>query len=62
MDNHVKIGVQNKKKNYKSLQAHVERVNRNGEKKEEKAFHVKGESSNKEKTGQFSGRGKGRAG
>lgn len=45
-----------------SLQAHEERLNRNGEKKEEKAFHVKGESSNKEKTGQFSGRGKGRAG
>ncbi|XP_006588014.1 uncharacterized protein [Glycine max] len=45
-----------------SLQAHEERLNRNGEKKEEKAFHVKGESSNKEKTGQFSGRGRGRAG
>lgn len=45
-----------------SLQAHEERLNRNGEKKEEKAFHVKGESSNKEKTWQFSGRGRGRAG
>lgn len=45
-----------------SLQAHEERLNRNGEKKEEKAFHVKGDSSNREKTGQFSGRGRGRAG
>ncbi|XP_020250603.1 uncharacterized protein LOC109827988 [Asparagus officinalis] len=45
-----------------SLQAHEERHSKGDDKKEEKAFHVKGESSNKEKPYQNYGRGRGRGG
>lgn len=45
-----------------SLQAHEERTCKGDDKKEEKAFQAKGESSNKERAQQSSGRGRGRGG